>query len=366
MPTDAALHFLHQRRAIVNWARVRRVLLIRLRSIGDTVLMTPCLDAIHSSQPSVEIAVVSEPLAAPLLVGHPRIDELIEVERTAGSRLRALRKIRKWGPEVTFNMHGGTTGMIMAALSGAYYTIGFRGQPGSWMLSSPAPPPDLLLGKSTIHSVEQQLALMSWAGVAWPEAPELNIGSDISFARDLRDKLLGLGFSNESLRDKALACVAPGAAFESKRWSASAFAAVVRHLTESWATECLILAGPDQESIAKEVADLSGNHGLVLAGLTLSELTSLLRWHTRIFVGNDSGPMHIASAVGCRVVAVFGSSNPDVWHPWTSMPYRLVGGERGRPDSNIRGSIDSVTINQVTSAVDDLMQEPERVAIVKE
>jgi ADP-heptose:LPS heptosyltransferase len=92
-----------------------------------------------------------------------------------------------------------------------------------------------------------------------------------------------------------------------------------------------------------------------LSNISLAELKAVIGNLGRLFVGNDSGPMHIAAALGCPVVAVFGSSNPDVWHPWTSAAYRVLGGERGTPDSDVSGSITSVSVQEVTVAVDEVI-----------
>ncbi len=151
-----------------NWSRVRKVLLVRLRSIGDTILMTPCLAALKSWRPDIEITVLSEPLAAPILDGHPLVDNFIISEKSLPSRARLVGRLRRARFDVAFNMHGGSTAAIIAKLSGAPYTLGYRDYRSSWMLASRAPAPDLILGRTLLHSVEQQLALIHWSGVPWP------------------------------------------------------------------------------------------------------------------------------------------------------------------------------------------------------
>ena len=87
----------------LDWASASRVLLVRLRSIGDTVLMTAALDAIKSWRPKIEITVVSEPTAAPLLEGHALIDELIVSSPRAASRFALLGRLRRGRYDVAFN-----------------------------------------------------------------------------------------------------------------------------------------------------------------------------------------------------------------------------------------------------------------------
>lgn len=343
-------------RTPLDWSRIKRVLLIRLRSIGDTVLMTPCLQALKDWQPAVEIGVVTEPSAAPVLEGHSLVDYLFVTTKALTSRVSLTARLRGKGFDLAFNLHGGSTAMLLTAMSGAKHTFGFRDQQGSWLLSERAPAPDLLLGRKRIHSVQQQLALLSCAGVPAPQQPRLSLAISSDAEASARTKLIGAGLAVASLTSRRFAIVAPGAAFESKRWGAREFASVIDHLNSRWQLESIIIAGPGQEHLAGEVAAFSNSDPRVLSTVSLAELKAVVGIFGRVFVGNDSGPMHIAAALGCPVVAVFGSSNPDVWHPWTSAAYRVLGGERGTADSNIRGSIATIGVHEVIAAVDEVIE----------
>lgn len=318
--------------------------------------MTPCLQALNDWQPAVEISVVTEPSAAPVLEGHSLVDHLFVTTKSLTSRLGLTARLRGKGFDLAFNLHGGSTAMLLTAMSGAKHTFGFRDQRGSWLLSERAPAPDVLLGRKIIHSVEQQLALLSCAGVPVPQRPRLSLAIDSDAGASARTKLIGAGLTVASLTSGRFAIVAPGAAFESKRWSARGFASVIDHLASRWQLESIIIAGPGQESLSREVAGFSDSDPYTLSGISLAELKAVVGIFGRVFVGNDSGPMHIAAALECPVVAVFGSSNPDVWHPWTGAAYRVLGGERGTADSNVRGSIDTVRVDEVVSALDEVLE----------
>jgi len=332
------------------------VLLVRLRSIGDTVLMTPCLQALKDFQPTVETSVVTEPLAAPVLEGHPLLDHLFVASRTLASRLGLAARLRGEDFDVAFNLHGGSTAMLLTALSGAKHTIGFRDQPMSWLLRERAPAPEVILGRTRIHSVEQQLALLRFTGVPIPPQPVLSIAISSEAAASARSKLIAAGLTAASLTAGRFAIVAPGAAFESKRWGAPHFASAIDHLDSRWQLESIVIAGPGQQQLASEVASLSHSNPRVLSNVSLAELEAVIGNFGRVFVGNDSGPMHIAAALGCPVLAIFGSSNPDVWHPWTRNVYRVIGGERGTPDSDVRGSIEAISVSDVTAALDEVIE----------
>lgn len=339
-------------RSPIDWPRVRRVLLVRLRSIGDTVLMTPCLQALKEWRPGVEIDVVTEALAAPVLEGHPRVDHLLIAGQSTSSRLAVLAQLRSKRYDLAFNLHGGSTAMILTALSGARHTVGYRGQQGSWLLKLRAPGPDVILARKRVHSVEQQLALLQWAGAPSLENPRLNLATSAAAAASVRDRLINEGISGAA----QFAIVAPGAAFDSKRWSSRGFASVIDHLADRWRLESLVIAGPGQEQVVKQVVGAARSAARALSRISLAELKALIEVFGRVFVGNDSGPMHIAAALGCPIVAVFGSSNPDVWHPWTEATYRVLGGELNTPDSNVREAIDRVGVDDVIAAIDQVLE----------
>ena len=318
------------------------MLLIRLRSIGDTALMTPCLSALKSWSPDLKISVVSEPLSAPLLEDHPLVDELLIAEPSVIARTSLIAKLRGRRFDVAFNMHGGPTAAILAGLSGARRCVGYRSLPLSSLLTDRAPSPDIILGRSRIHSVEQQLALLKWAGVELDDSPlalSLQNCSDIEARMSERFREMGL---------TQIASIVPGAAFESKRWGAEGFAAVADHLMKRWNLQSVIVAGPGQEQLASEVVAAAKAKTTMLSGLSLKELMAVLRM-SRLFVGNDSGPMHIAAAFDCPIVAVWGSSDEAVWHPWTRAAYRVVRGEHSH-------SIKQIPSSEVLNAVDEVLE----------
>ncbi|HYP27011.1 MAG TPA: glycosyltransferase family 9 protein [Blastocatellia bacterium] len=322
--------------------------------------MTPCLAALKSWRPDIRIAVVAEPLAAPLLEDHPLVDELITAGPDLSSRARLISGLRRGRFDITFNLHGGTTATIISALSGARHTVGYRGYRCSFLLSRRAPPPDSLLGRSRVHSVEQQLALLRWAGVPWPQGgPRLSLKVSPEAEASVRERLSACRASEmgDGPALAPFACLAPSAAMKSKQWSPQGFAEVADHLRERWHLPSVVIEGPGQEHVAGEVVRSSRTKPPIISGLSLKELIALTN-RAAIFVGNDSGPMHIAAALERPIVAVFGSSNSDVWHPWARSPYRVVKARPSGPASGEEGDpIDSIPPGEVLARVDEVMRE---------
>ncbi|MEW6207888.1 MAG: glycosyltransferase family 9 protein [Acidobacteriota bacterium] len=322
-----------------DWSLTGSALLIRLRSIGDTALMTPCLAAIKDWRADIKISVLSEPLSAPLLEDHPLVDELIVVNASLASRARIIRRLRRERFDIAFNLHGGTTGTVIARLAGARQQVAFAGHRWTRLLSHRAPSPDAILGRSRIHSVEQQLALLHWSGVPWPDNPRLNLFVSPEAEEKARGRLTQTG-----LRDEPFAIIAPSAAMESKRWTAAGFSSIADHLRERWNLRIVVIAGPGQEAIANEVSEKAQGCPPVIAHLDLKELMAVIKM-SRLFVGNDSGPAHIAAAFNRPMVIIFGSSNPAVWHPWTDAPHRVVHAKDAIemiPSSNVAAAVDEV------------------------
>ena len=340
----------------IDWGAVRRVLLLRLRSIGDTVLMTPCLAALKSFQPDLHITVVSEPLSAPLLEDHPFVEQLLVTSSSLRARARLVAALRRQAFDVGINLHGGTTAMVLTWLSGARYTTAFEDYRFASLLTHPAPAPDKILGQQTIHSVEQQLALLYWLGIPRPiTTPTLQLSVAESATESVRHRLTdcGLGAANGEQTGSPFAILAPAAAMESKRWATAAFARLSEHLASRWAMPSVLMAGRGQEDVAERVAAQSQAKPRVVTGLDLKELMALINLSS-LFVGNDSGPMHIAAALRRPLVGIFGSSNVAVWRPWTIMPARVVQAPQAA-DAATR--IRQISVAEVSEAVDQVLQE---------
>jgi ADP-heptose:LPS heptosyltransferase len=356
----------------VNWSTIRRVLLIRLRSIGDTVLMTPCLAALKSWRPDIDITVLLEEAAAPLLKKHNLVDSVVISPKDLAGRFQLIRQLWRARFDIAFNMHGGSTGTIIASLSGARCTVGYAGFRYSRLLTRRAPDPDVVLGKNQVHSVEQQLALLNWAGVPWPSSTGLSLPVRASARKSVSERLDSLGI--QSIGSAAYALISPSASAESKRWPVSSFGLIAEHLYDFWRIKSLIIAAKGEEETARRVAIASNGYAQVVSGLCLNELVALIAG-SKLFVGNDSGPMHIAAAMKVPLVAIFGSSNPDVWRPWTQGPCQVlkppVSGSPGqdwkrkRRASPAHGNpaeqdgfpISKIAVESIIAAVDQVMEE---------
>jgi ADP-heptose:LPS heptosyltransferase len=303
--------------ALWDWNEIRKVLLIRLRSIGDTVLATPSLRALKRFLPHAEIDILVENWVAPVLTGHESINQIMTLEgRSLRARAKAAHEVRARQYDVVYNLHGGTTATFLTRATGARHRVGYASYQYASLHNHQAPSPLLLWGQEKTHSVEQQLALLGWTGVPVTDRPrtKLTVTAEANVAINQRLAAAGLA-------DKKFALLHPAAAFATKQWSPKNFAGVVEFLADN-NIPTVAIAGPNEDHVLNELVTESAAR-VVTFGLTLPEVTALAA-RSYLFVGNDSGIAHIAVAAGTRCVVIFGSSNIAHWRPWNSAPAEVV------------------------------------------
>lgn len=286
------------------------VAVIRLRSLGDCVLTTPALDIMKRARPDLRVAVVVEDRFRAVFEGNPDIENLLAPD---------WRELRRWRPQLCLNLHGGSTSARLTVLSGARWRAGFGHYRWPMSYNVRIPRAQEILGEERkVHTAEHLASAMFFLGAPRVEIP--------------RAKL----FAPELHAAKAYAVIHPAAAEPAKTWPAEGFRSAARFLQQSFDLEPVFIAGPGE--------DLSAfGEYRTLAGAPLGEVKSLMKGAS-LFLGNDSGPAHIAAAFGVPTVVIFGPSDPDNWHPWRT-PSEVIRAASG---------IESVTTRQVEDALERL------------
>jgi predicted lipopolysaccharide heptosyltransferase III len=302
-----------------DWSEVRRVLVVRLRSIGDTVLTTPSLFALRRFLPQAQIDILLEDWVAPVLEGSDLVDRVITLPRdSTPARARLARELRNTRYDVVYNLHGGTTATFLTRATGAKHRVGFENYQYARLHNHVAPSPLTIWQRPTLHSVEQQLALIGWTGVPVTDRPATRLGVPDSASSSLAQKLSNIGFDGS----ESIAMIHPTAAFDTKRWSVENFARVIEVLRRRGLAPVVVVA-PHEKETAQALTAESTAGPAVLSDLSLPQVIALAA-RAKLFVGNDSGIAHIAAAAGAPCVVVFGSSNRNHWRPWTTQPNEIV------------------------------------------
>ena len=299
-----------------DWDTIERVLVIRLRSIGDTVLTTPSLFALKRFLPHARVDVLLEDWVAPVLDGFPHVDNVITLERKSTSaRARVARQLRANNYDVVFNLHGGTTATLLTRATGARHRVGYQAYQYACLHNHLSPSSSLLWGRDKTHSVEQQLALLGWTGVPVSDRPPTRLAVTPEASATIAARLEGAG-----LPAAPFAVIHPAAAFATKQWAADKFGRVAEDV-RSRGLAVVAITTPNE----KPIIDAMNTVAPVAAftELSLPEITALLA-RARLFIGNDSGIAHIAAAVETPAVVIFGSSNRAHWRPWANAAAEVV------------------------------------------
>lgn len=301
----------------IDWQNVRRVLVVKLRSIGDTVLSTPSLIALRRFLPDAQIDVLLEDWVAPLLEGHDAVDNVISVGKGSTARWKTAWNLRRRRYDVAFNLHGGTTATMFVRASGARHRIGYSYYQYPFLYNHLLSSASDFWQQDRTHSAEQQLALLGFVGIPVDDRPKSRLVVTDAANESVDRRLLSLVTSHSSL-----ALLHPSTAFFTKQWPVGNFARTAEYLAEK-GLQTVAIASKAESEMLKQLVAASKASITTFDDLTLPEITALAS-KAHLFVGNDSGIAHIAAAVGTPSVVTFGSSNRDHWRPWTDAPSKIV------------------------------------------
>lgn len=278
-----------------------RVGVIRLRSIGDCVLTTPGLSLLKRARADLEIGVAVEQRFAAVFESSPAADQILKPTWQA---------VRLWKPSLCVNLHGGTRSQWITALSGARWRAGFAHHNFTFAYNVKIPRAQRILKVArTVHTAEHLASAFFALGVPIQDVPRAQLGAA------------------ESPIQGRYAVLHPFASAPDKQWPAERFLEIARYL-ELWHIHPVFLAGPDDDPAPFRA------HQTVQANL--GEAKAVLS-KASVFIGNDSGPAHIAAAFGVPSVVLFSTSNPAIWGPWRTESEIVVA-----PDGFSRVSVSRV------------------------
>jgi lipopolysaccharide heptosyltransferase I len=295
-----------------------RFLIVRLGALGDIVHAIPVAAALRRAFPGSRIDwLVSArhreildlvPVIDRRLVIHdrPRSARPSDAEAHGGVSLAgAIRELRRSRYDVAIDLQGLIKSALLARSSGAPRVIGFVSSYAREALARPLYSDvydpgrgGLYDRRETRHVVEINLGVLTRLGIsaAAPEFPIEAVASER--ARQIRDRTSG-----------RYALVNPGAAWPNKRWPPARLAAIARLLHERHAVAPVIIWGPGEEPLARAVVDAAGGVALMSPPTTIADLVALTRGAT-LMVSGDTGPAHIAAAVGTPLVGIYGPTRP--------------------------------------------------------
>lgn len=280
---------------------INKILIIRLDRIGDLILSTPAMRAVRETFPKAEIHLLIRKYTKDLVINNPNINKLLIYENDKISH----------DYDLSIALHPGFKQNYITFISGAKYRLGYTGWGGGFFLTR------RLTNDREIrirHEVEYALEVVRSVGcLSNDKSLEVSITSEGERSSEQFLK------ENQIKLNDILIVIHPGARQEYVRWKKERFAEVADRLIREVKARVILIGDNKERKLLKEIASLMQERPLFALGLELTRIISLIK-KCSLFIGNSTGPMHIAAALNVPVVAIFGNINPldsyQEWGPW--------------------------------------------------
>ncbi|HSB71901.1 MAG TPA: putative lipopolysaccharide heptosyltransferase III [Candidatus Methylomirabilis sp.] len=291
----------------------QRILCIKLKHIGDVLLMTPSLRALRVAWPESRIAALVPRGTEGVLTGNPDLDAVLVLDRGVGFRgsWRTIRALRRHAPDLVLEMGQGDREAILGWLSGARERVGYApGRSGEWrrrLLTRLVP------WNGLQHMVETNLDLVRACGVPAAAGRPILVVQPEARAR-IAARLLSAGLG----AGQPLVVVHPVSRWLFKAWSGAECAEAIDGLVRTQGIAVALTSGPgpaEVEAAGRILAAVTVPVINLVGRTSLEDLAAVLE-RAALFIGVDSAPMHMAAALGVPVVALFGPSGEFSWGPW--------------------------------------------------
>jgi len=341
----------------------KRILIVRTDRVGDVLLSTPVIKALREEFPSAYIAMMVSPYAKDAIEGNPYLDEVIVYDKDGRDKswfasAKFALSLRKKKFDLALVLHPTNRVHLVTFFSGIPRRIGYDRKMG--FLLSDRIKHTKQHGEK--HELEYNLDLVRYLGIE-PQDKTLFIPlkkEAEQWAADI------LGQEGITARDKLLA-LHPAASCPSKIWPQSRFAQVADRLADKYAFKVILIAGPKDMQYAAKTIKAMHKPAINLAGkLSVSQLASILKRCT-LFISNDSGPVHIASAVGTPVISIFGRKQPGLsprrWGPVgrrDKFLHKDAGCIRCRAHNCVKefACLKAITVDDVLAAAQEILGSP--------
>jgi lipopolysaccharide heptosyltransferase II len=287
-----------------------RLLLMRVDGIGDLAMSSAIFPSIRRAFPHAKVDLLTSDSAKPLaeMFGAAgwidTVRSLPLMSTGLAPYFRLAREFRRDGYDAAVDLRGDMRNVIMMWLAGIPRRLGLPGTGFNYLLSEQVDLPD------PHHQAEEAAALARRLGVdqidQWPSIPLQP--ADLEAAdRWMREHQLR--------RDQPICAMHVGAFFPSKIWPLDRFIAVAQRLGRTITAQFLLVGSERETELAREFMAQVSHKTVSAVGATSLPLTAALLARSSVFIGNDSGPAHVAAGVGCPVVVIFGRGDPQMYRP---------------------------------------------------
>jgi lipopolysaccharide heptosyltransferase II len=305
----------------------RRILLVRLREIGDVVFTTPAIRALRRHWPDAHLTYIVETAAAPVVRHNPHVDRLIVAPRHRGIRglladLTLARRLRAERYDLAIDFHGGPRASLLTWLSGARRRVGYAVAGRTWMYTTRVSRPRELRAR---HSVENQWDLLRAIDIPAPDraADSVEMPIDPVAAATVAERLDRIGVA----ADDRIIVIHVSAGNPFRRWPLDRFVTLARELVDrDPRRRVVVTSGPSERYAVQYVINRAG--ALPAGEFSLPELRALVD-RAALYIGGDSGPLHIAATSSTPIVGLYGPTLPERSAPWRDPRFATISVDAG-------------------------------------
>ena len=288
----------------INFSSALSVLVIRPDRLGDVVLSTPVYASIKESSPHLRVSVLVSHSNAPILTNNPNVDEIISFDsKNLGAIIKKIRR-KRFDVVFTLNKKFSSTASLLALISKAKYRVGYAHDETFWLYDVRLPTNSL-----TRHESLNNLELLNYAGMKKTVTPPCLYSSV-----DEEKKVDAMLNTLRKHHERPLILIKPGARITKWGWSLQKFRIVAEKLTKSKKAEVFFIFGPGEESLIDSIIKQKNVPIDRLPILPIKEVALVIKKSALLFC-NHTGIMHLASAVGTPVVAIFKHGETERWGP---------------------------------------------------
>jgi len=288
---------------ILDQSLIKNILVIKLRAIGDVLLSTVVLKSLRSAFPDAKLDFLTERRSREVVEGNPTLSSVIIFDAKNDNSIGLILDVRRQQYDLVIDLFGNPRSALVTLLSGARYRVGYRFGWRKYCYNVVTEPRG-----DRVHNVDFNLDALRRIDIPITDTPLKFPVTPVAdgFAKEF--------FEGEKFVDKFVIALNPGGGWLTKRWRGRHFAELGDMLVERLGASILVVWGPGEEMIAGEIRNLMRHPAVLIPPCNLKQLAAIL-CRCGMLVTNDSGPMHIASAVGTPVVAIFGPTNPALQGP---------------------------------------------------
>ncbi len=294
----------------------KNILIIRTDRIGDVVLTTPAIHALRKTFPQARLTMLVTAATRDLVLGNPDLDEILVDDRQSAHRghwgfLKLIQNVRNKNFDLAVNFHTKRRTNLLCFLARVPQRIGYRNEKFGFLLTHQIPD-----GRSRgiKHETEYCLDVVKALG-----AEDSSPKTFVPLQREAEAWAERFLTECQLIHSERIVAVHPGASCPTRQWPTKNFIELIKRVTEKYSCPVLLIGGADLPKVAPELMEQLPMTVINLTGKTsLAQLVSILK-RCRLLISNDSGPVHLADAIGTPVVSIFTRNqpgiNPERWRP---------------------------------------------------